>query len=191
MELRPIQNKIYEIRGYKVMLDFDIAEMYRVETKVLNQAVKRNIKRFPPDFMFQLTKQEFTNLRSQIVTSSWGGTRHIPYVFTEHGVTMLSSVLKSDVAIDAGSLIVRAFVAMRQLVLNPPIDKSHELQNELKALKQYIEDIFSDQNDINEDTRMQLELINESLAELQSKKKESDKPHTPVGFTAPQYRKPT
>jgi hypothetical protein len=83
MELQVIQNKIYEIRGFRVMLDFDLAEMYRVETRVLNQSVRRNIKRFPPDFMFQLTKETFQDLKSQIVTSNWGGTRKLPLVFTE------------------------------------------------------------------------------------------------------------
>ena len=101
MNLEHIQRKIYEIRGFKVILDFDLAYMYDVETRVLNQAVKRNTKRFPPDFMFQLTYEEFNNLRSQFVTSSWGGSRYLPYAFTEHGVIMLSSVLNSDVAIKA------------------------------------------------------------------------------------------
>ena len=96
MELSIIQNKIYEIRGIKVMLDFDLAEMYQVETRVLNQAVKRNMKRFPEDFMFQLTIQEFNNLISHFVTSSWGGVRKLPYAFTEQGVAMLTSVLRSS-----------------------------------------------------------------------------------------------
>jgi len=106
----------------------------------------------------------------------------MPYAFTEHGVTMSSSVLKSDVAIEESILIVRAFVAIRQLILNPPIDKINELQNEMKELKQYIEETFVDYNDINEDTRIQLELINEALAELQVKNKELNKPRNPVGF---------
>ena len=89
-----IQNKIYEIRGLRVMLDRDLATLYGVTTSALNQAVKRNIKRFPDDFMFQLTNQEFANLKSQIVTSSWGGIRKLPYAFTEHGVAMLSGLLK-------------------------------------------------------------------------------------------------
>ena len=96
MLIKNIQSKIYEIRSQKVMLDFDLAQLYEVETKVLNQAVKRNSDRFPDDFMFQLTEDEFSNLRSQIVTSSWGGKRYMPFAFTEQGVSMLSSVLKSD-----------------------------------------------------------------------------------------------
>ena len=93
MELQVIQSKIYEVRGYKVMLDFDLAEMYQVETRVLNQAVKRNIKRFPSDFMFQLTFEEWEILKSQFVTSSWGGSRKLPSVFTESGLAMLSQSL--------------------------------------------------------------------------------------------------
>ena len=184
MELSIIQNKIYEIRGVKVMLDFDLAEMYGTETKILKQSVRRNIERFPSDFMFELTYQEFVNLRPQIVTSSWGGIRYLPFAFTEHGVTMLSSVLKSDVAIEVNILIVRAFVAIRQMVLNPPVNEAKVLQNEFAALKAYIEEVFEDYNDINEDTRMQLELINETLAELQSKNKLIDKPRRPIGFHA-------
>jgi hypothetical protein len=99
MQLQLIQNLIYEIRGQNVMLDFDIAELYSVETRVLNQAVKRNKDRFPKDFMFQLNEKEFDNLKSQFVMTSWGGRRTLPYAFTEHGVTMLASILKSKKAI--------------------------------------------------------------------------------------------
>ena len=87
---------VYQLSAERVILDFDISELYQVETKVLNQAVKRNISRFPEDFMFQLTETEWNNLRSQFVTSSWGGRRHLPYAFTEHGIAMLASVLKSE-----------------------------------------------------------------------------------------------
>ena len=187
MELELIQNRIFEIRGRKVMLDFHLAEMYQVETKNLNLSVRRNIKRFPSDFMFQLSQDEWENLRLQIATSSWGGRRYFPYAFTELGATMLSTVLRSDVAIEASILIVRAFVAVRQLILNPPVNEVKELQNEMKELKQYIENVFTDYNDINEDTRMQLELINETLAELQTKNKALNKPRNPIGFAAPQY----
>jgi len=182
MELSIIQGKIYEIRGIRVMLDFDLAEIYQVETRSLNQAVSRNIKRFPSDFMFQLTKEEWQNLKSQFVISSWGGTRKLPFAFTELGTTMLSSVLRSDVAIERSVLIVRAFVAMRQLILNPPVTEIKELQNEVRELKQYVEDAFTDYNNINEDTRMQLELVNESLAELHVKNKELNKPRNPIGY---------
>jgi len=187
MELSIIQNKIYEIRGIKVMLDFDLAEMYQVETKRLNESVKRNIKRFPKDFMFQLTNKELTILKSQFATSRWGGSRKLPYAFTEQGVAMLSGLLNSDVAIAVNIIIMRAFVAVRQLILNPPIDKVGVLQNEFIALKEYIEEVFEDYNDINEDTRMQLELINETLAELQSKNK-IVQPRKPIGFHAARNR---
>jgi len=182
MDLEPIKNKIYEIRGYRVMLDFDLAGIYQVETRRLNEAVKRNIKRFPSDFMFQLTTDEFKHLKSQIATSSWGGTRKLPHAFTELGATMLSSVLRSDVAIDASILVVRAFVAVRQFVLNPPVNEVKELQNEVKELKEYIEGVFTDYNDINEDTRMQLELINQSLAELQMKHLKANEPRRRIGY---------
>jgi len=193
MELSNIQKKIYEIRGCKVMLDFDLAEMYQVETRALNQSVKRNIRRFPCDFMFQLTNTEWKSMSSQIVMTSRvkRPKSAIPFAFTEHGVTMLSSVLKSDVAIDANILIIRAFVSIRHLIVNPPTDKICELQNEMEKLKQYIEDTFSDYNDINEDTRMQLELINETLIELQVKNKELNKPRNPVGFKLSQCSKKT
>ena len=191
MELSNIQSKIYEIRGFKVMLDFDLAGIYQVETRVLNQAVKRNIRRFPDDFMFQLTKEELKNLMSQFVISSWGGIRKLSFAFTELGATMLSTVLKSEVAIDASILVVRAFVSARQLVSNPLITEVKELQREVKELKHHVEGAFADYNDINEDTQMQLELINETLSELQVKNKELNKPRTPIGFTAPQYRKKT
>ena len=187
MNLLPIENKIYSIRGVQVMLDFDIAEMYGVETRRLNEAVKRNIERFPEEFMFQLTKLEWENLMSQIATSSWGGTRKLPYVFTEHGVTMLSSVLRSSTAVQASIVIVKAFVAMRQLVLNPPTDKIGRLETEMQELKQYIEEIFTDYNDINEDTRLQLEQINITLAEMQVKNR-LHKPRRRIGFYTEEQR---
>jgi hypothetical protein len=111
-----IEGKIYLIRGKKVMFDRDLAALYGVTTGALNQAVKRNPERFPDDFMFQLTEKEFENLKSQFVTSSWGGVRKLPFVFTEHGVLMLSSVLKSDRAIQVNIQIVRIFTRLRQLV---------------------------------------------------------------------------
>jgi hypothetical protein len=116
-EIANIQTKIYEIRGLKVMLDFDLAELYEVETKVLNQAVKRNIDRFPADFMMQLTREEYNSLRSQIVTLETGRgkyAKYLPYAFTEQGVSMLSSVLKSVKAIQVNIQIIRTFVYMRQ-----------------------------------------------------------------------------
>jgi len=112
-----IQSRIFTIRGRQVMLDRDLAELYQVETKVLNQAVKRNIKRFPENFRFQLTKEELENLRSQFVTFKENlNTKYLPYAFTEQGVSMLSAVLKSDVAIEMSIKIIEAFVAMRRLI---------------------------------------------------------------------------
>ena len=183
-ELQLIQSKIYEIRGQKVMLDFDLAEMYEVETRVLNQAVKRNVRRFPDDFMFQLTVSEWDNLKSQFVISRWGGTRKLPFAFTEGGLAMLSGVLNSDIAIQVNINIMRAFVAIRQLIANPPVDRVGELEKQMKELKDYMEEVFADYNDINDDTRMQLELINHTLAELQSRKKIEEKPRNPIGFRA-------
>ena len=183
-ELQVIQSKIYEIRSMKVMLDRDLAEMYGVQTKVLNQAVKRNSTRFPEDFMFQLTDEETQNWKSQIVTSNAikMGVRRNPFAFTEHGVVMLASVLRSEIAVQTSILITRAFVAIRKLVSTPPADRVTELQQEVKELKEYIEEAFADYNDINEDTRIHLELINQTLAELQSKKSISDKPRPRIGF---------
>ena len=183
-QLQIIQSKIYEIRGQKVMLDRDLAEMYGVQTKALNQAVKRNIDRFPEDFMFQLISEETQNWRSQFVTSNSikMGVRRNPYAFTELGVAMLSSVLNSKTAIQINMGIMRAFVAVRQMVALPKTDKLTELQNEVKELKDYIEEVFADYNDINDDTRMQLELINQTLAELQAKKKLEEKPRRKIGF---------
>ena len=202
-EIAVIQRKIYEIRGQKVILDRDLAALYQVETKVLNQAVKRNKERFPEDFMFQLTHQEWmkvsvnedvADLKSQIVTSNWGGVRKLPYAFTEHGVVMLASLLRSEIAVKMSVQITRAFVAMRQaLVALTATEAKVELLNEkIERLNLYIEEVMHDQNDvnemqraINEETAMQLELINQSLAELQAKPKA--KPMNPVGFNSPIY----
>lgn len=183
-ELQVIQNKIYEIRGTKVMLDFDLAEIYQVETRVLNQAVKRNIARFPEDFMFQLTNTELDIMSSHFVMTlkAKRPKSALPFAFTEHGVIMLASVLRSEIAIQTSILITRAFVAIRKLVSTPPTDKITEIQQEIKELKEYIEEAFTDYNDINEDTRMQLELINQAIAELQSKKAFNDKLRPRIGF---------
>lgn len=187
-QLELIQSKIYEIREQKVMLDFDLAALYQVETRVLNQAVKRNIKRFPSDFMFQLTSDEWAILKSQFVISSWGGTRKLPFAFTEQGLAMLSGVLNSDIAIQVNINIMRAFVAVRQMLVNPPVDRLGNIEKEVKELKEYIEEVFADYNDINDDTRMQLELINQTLAELQAQKRMENKPRNPIGFIKPENK---
>lgn len=186
MELQVIQNKIYEIRGQRVMIDRDLAEIYGVETRTLNQAVKRNSERFPSDFMFQLTDIEFQHWKSQIVISNAVnmGLRKKPFVFTELGVAMLSSVLNSKTAIQINMNIMRAFVAIRNMLPIRPEDRVSELHAELKALKDYIEEVFTDYNDINEDTRLQIELINQSLAELHSNKKQNLKPKNKIGYLA-------
>lgn len=164
------------------MLDRDLAALYGVETKVLNQAVKRNTERFPSDFMFQLTESEWECLRSQFVTSNKGGRRYLPYAFTEQGVAMLSGLLNSDVAIEMNIAIMRAFVATRHLLTNTPSEKMVELQQEVRELRLYMEEIFVDQNDINEDTRLQLELLNQSLSELQADKRFANEPRRRIGF---------
>jgi hypothetical protein len=120
-ELKPVEDlitsRIYMLRGQKVIFDFDLAQLYGIETKMLKRAVKRNLDRFPNDFMFELTPEEFADLRHQIGTSTaWGGTRYMPFAFTEHGVVMLSSVLNTTVAINASIKVVRAFIKLRNLL---------------------------------------------------------------------------
>ena len=204
--IETIQSKIYEIRGQRVMLDFDLASMYGVKTGRLNEQVKRNIERFPEDFMFQLTKgeleilksqiatsnisdnQEDVILKSQIVTSSWGGTRKLPYAFTEQGVAMLSSVLRSPLAIQVNIGIIRAFVEFRRMASTLALPNTAadvaQLRKDFEELKLDIEDILHDQNDINESTREQLDAISTALAELQSKEPRQ-KPRRPIGFVTP------
>ena len=163
-----IIDKIYIIREKKVMIDRDLAELYGVDTRVLNQAVKRNLKRFPDDFMFQLTDEEFRNLRSQIVTSSWGGSRFRPMVFTEQGVAMLSSVLNSERAISVNIQIIRVFTRMRTMI------ESHK--DILRKLEQL------EKKDLELDEKVTL--IFEYLKELeQSKQEETDlKQRKRIGF---------
>ena len=186
-----IEKKIFVIRGVQVMVDRDIAEFYGVETRRLNEQVKRNIERFLEDFMFQLTKGELEILRSQLMSSNhtdkkdlddWKsqfatsnfvkkGLRKLPYAFTENGVAMLSSVLRSPLAIQVNIGIMRAFVAFRHMASSlPPTSPNTEiaqLRKDFEDLKLDIEDILHDQNDINESTRAQLDAISEALAELQ------------------------
>jgi len=149
------------------MIDWDLAELYGVETKVLKQAVRRNIKRFPNDFMFDLTKDEFENLRSQIVTSSWGGARYLPMAFTEQGVAMLSSVLKSDRAIQVNIQIMRAFTQLRQM-LSTHIDLKRKIESMEKKYDQQFQVVF--------------EAIKQLLTEEDKSKKK-------IGFTAKEKQK--
>ena len=132
-DLIPIENitgLIYLIRGQRVMLDRDIAKLYGVETKRLKEQVKRNIERFPEDFMFELSTREYENLRSHFATSSWGGTRYIPMAFTEHGILMISSVLKNDKAVQVNIQIMRAFMKMRQMIFD-----NAELRKQIDELR--------------------------------------------------------
>jgi hypothetical protein len=142
-ELSKIQSMIHEIRGQKVMFDRDRvssirAALYQVETKYLNRTVKRHLKRFPADFMFQLTKEELSDLRCKIDTSSWGGARYLPYVFTEQGIAMLSGLLNSDIAINVNIQIMRAFVQLRHFVIDKA-DTNEQIADLRKLLMLYIE----------------------------------------------------
>lgn len=160
-----IYSQIFVIRKHKVMLDFHLAELYEVETRVLNQNVNRNPDRFPEDFMFQLTKQEWENLKSQFVTSSskWGGRRKLPYAFTEQGVSMLSSVLNSPRAIAVNIQIMRLFVKMRQMIIG------------YKDLLKKIEKLEKTQMENNEDIASIYKIIKELL-------EPNIKDRRPVGF---------
>ena len=190
MELQPIQNKIYEIRGQRVMLDRDLAELYQVTTGALNQAVKRNIKRFPPDFMFQLTNQEFENLKSQIVTSSWGGIRKMPSAFTEQGVAMLSGLLNSDVAINANIAIMRAFVAMRAYITTTTTITAElaEIRAKLVLVERTGEYNAEAVNDLSEDMRKELDNIYAAIAALSVKVPQARRQPRPIGFRKPEEK---
>ena len=137
MKLEIIQQQIIELRGQKVMFDFHLADLYEIETKVLKQAVKRNINRFPTDFMFELSNEEFESLRSQIVTSKRGGLRYMPFAFTEQGVAMLSSVLNSEKAIAINIAIMRTFVSLRQFALN-----YKDLNDKITKIEKQFPDIY-------------------------------------------------
>jgi len=155
-----ISSRIFLLRGKEIMLDRDLAALYKVETKVLNQAVKRNIKRFPSDFMFQLSEDEFENLRSQFVTSSsrHGGRRYMPYAFTEQGIYMLATVLKSDVAIDVNIAIMRTFAKLREFSkhYNTLAKKIMEVERkndrQYKELKKVLEELVDASNDVERKT---------------------------------------
>jgi len=171
MELVTIQNKIFEVRGQKVMLDFDLAELYEVETRVFNQAVKRNIERFPGDFMFQLTKKEWDTLlsgnSSQFVTGTLKhrSSAYLPYAFTEHGVTMVASVLRSEKAVKMNIAIVRAFIALREMAMH------------YKELAQKIEELEKKYNKQFGDVYQALNLLLEERSE-----EEEQKNREPIGF---------
>ena len=144
VEEEKIMNKIHVIRNHKVMLDFDLAEMYGVETKRLNEQLKRNLKRFPKDFMFTLSEKETQHLRSQNATSSWGGNRRKPNAFTEQGVAMLSSILNSETAIEVNISIIRVFTKLRSFTLTQKdiLIQLVKLEKEVKGNSSDIENIF-------------------------------------------------
>ena len=189
MELNIIQHKIHEIRGARVIMDYDLAELYRVETKVLKQAVRRNLERFPEDFMFELSSDEYNSLiislRSQIVTSNEkGGRRYMPYAFTEHGVIMLASLLRSNIAIQTSIKITRAFVAMRNYIMS-----TTHLETELEKVKAKLhmlerndEENLEAINDLSEDLRKDIDNIYLAIAALSAKPTEPHEPVRKIGF---------
>lgn len=185
-ELQNIQDMIFEIRGQRVMIDRDLAYLYKVPTKALNQAVKRNKRRFPEDFMFRLSDEETNELVT--ICDRLRNLKHStsnPCAFTQEGVSMLSGVLSSDIAIDTNIYIMRGFVAARNAIAT--LSVSHQIKQlsaEIEFIKSEMEDTLEIQNDINESTRAQLAAINDALAELQSKPR-SDKPCRPIGFIQP------
>jgi hypothetical protein len=157
--IEEIQQRIFIIRGHRVMIDADLAVLYRVTTKRLNEQVKRNLKRFPSDFIFQLNEKEFENLRSHFATSGWGGRRYLPYVFTEHGAIMLANVLNSPGAVQASIQVVRAFVKLREL-----LSTNKELAIKLKQLEGKIENH-------DEEIRLIFKAIRQMMASPEEKKR--------------------
>ena len=190
-QLENIKDIIYEIRGQKVMLDSDLAEMYEVEVSQLKRQVRRNIDRFPKDFMFELTPDEVSSLRCQNGTLKTGRGQHskyAPFAFTEEGVAMLSGLLRSKIAIQVNINIMRAFVAVRQAVTALQTSELHfeQLSHKVDQLNAYVEEILHDQNDINEqqeqtnaEVALQLEAINDALDQLRDTKAQ---PRAPIGF---------
>ena len=194
-----IKKNIYDVRGMRVMLDYDLAAIYGVKTGSLNQAVKRNIDRFPSDFMFKLTESEWqeiernnqiTNMRSQIVTASPNrrNKSNPPYAFTEYGAVMLASVLRSQSAVQMSVMVTRAFIAMRQAIstmLSMDL-KVEQLSHKVDQLNAYVEEILHDQNDINDqqeqtntEVAIQIEAINDALDQLRTQKAQ---PRKAIGF---------
>ena len=170
--LQNIKSMIVKIRGCQVMLDADLAEIYQVETKRLNEAAKRNIDRFPSEFMFQLTQAEYDNLKSQFATSSWGGRRKLPYAFTEHGVIMLSSVLNSNIATQINIAVVKAFIGMRRYIAKPVRKKLDDLE---KVLMLHVDDT-------NLNFAEHAEMINEVITRLNNLIETPPEPKRKIGF---------
>ena len=189
--LEPIKRKIYEIRGRRVMLDSDLAGMYQVETKNLKRAVRANIERFPDDFMFELTKEEYDALRCKnFASNKRGGNRYLPFVFTREGIAMLSGLLRSEIAIQANINIMRAFFQMQEalLIVSNTQLQLEQIRAEIKQLRTDMNDTLADQNDINEMTRAQLEAISDALMELQNQGK-NPLGLPEIGYTAIQKRR--
>jgi hypothetical protein len=176
-----IVNKIYHIRGQKVMLDRDLAEMYEVETKQLKRQVVRNIERFPEEFMFELTKEEFDDLRSQNGTSSWGGTRYLPYAFTEHGVLMLSSVLNSPIAIQVNIRIIKIFTRLREELV-----KHKDILLKLEQIDKKIINLGLDIKSHDGEIETLFELVDEIRKESEQPKKLK---RNPIGYKLPKPKK--
>ncbi|MDY6347668.1 MAG: ORF6N domain-containing protein [Bacteroidales bacterium] len=186
-----IQDIIYEIRGVKVMLDYDLASMYEVDVSQLKRQVRRNIDRFPEDFMFELTAEEVSALRCQngiLKTGRGQHSKYLPFAFTEEGVAMLSGVLRSKVAVQVNINIMRAFVAVRQAIaaLQSSELRYEQLSHKVDQLNAHVEEILHDQNDINQsqsqfnnELALQIEVINDALDQLRGKKEEPD---NPIGF---------
>ena len=184
-ELILVQNLIHEFRGKKVMLDFDLARLYQVETRVLNQSVKRNLKRFPPDFMFQLTEDEWITNSSQIVMTSNRPKSALPYAFTEQGVAMLSGLLKSDVAIAANIAIIRAFVQVREYLLAASTVSAelNELRAKVDLLALQREEDLGAVNDLSEDVRQDIDNLYLAIGEISSRMEEKkQEPRRKIGF---------
>ena len=184
-DLSIVQNLIYEIRGQKVILDADLARLYQVSTGALNQAVKRNIERFPADFMFRLTGEEVQNMMSQFVISSKRKTSAPPFAFTEQGVAMLASVLKSPIAVAASISIMRAFVQVRQYLLTTASMSAElkELRAKVDLLAMQQEENLAAVNDLSEDVRQDIDNLYLAIGELSSRMEEKKhEPRRKIGF---------
>lgn len=189
MELQPIQNKIYEIRGQRVMLDFDLADIYQVETRALKQAVRRNIERFPDDFLFKLSKEEANQLiaigvSQNVISPDYNIGSSEMFAFTEQGVAMLSSVLRSKTAIQANIAIMRAFVAMRNYIATTTTVTAEleALRAKIALLERNDEDNMEAINDLSEDMRKEIDNIYLAIAALSAKPQEPEAPRNPIGF---------
>lgn len=189
MKLQPIQNKIYEIRGQRVMLDFDLAQIYQVETRALKQAVRRNIERFPEDFLFRLTKDEANKLiaigvSQNVIAPDYNIGSSEMFAFTEQGVAMLSSVLRSNTAIQANIAIMRAFVALRNYITTTTTVTAEieAIRAKLALLECNDEDNMEAINDLSEDMRRELDNIYQAIAALSIKPQQVQQPHNPIGY---------